>query len=239
MKKIFILGLIVFLAVISSFVLVNSQTNPITYAECIKKCNGISHESKEICIYDLKNQSKECNDEFKLCLLNSKNLNITKRDSMRIIRECANNLTICRKESQNIRNSCIKTALNDSKTCKESCQELIICPAVNVPVCGKDNKTYANECELRKTNVEKACNGECPCGIIKPVKNYCSSTNIENPVCPTLYDPVCGWFNRNIICIAYPCAATYSNSCTACLDSKVNFWTPGECPNFRSTNQAQ
>lgn len=49
--------------------------------------------------------------------------------------------------------------------------------------------------------------------------------------CTMDYNPVCGWFGQEIQCIKYPCAATYSNGCTACADDKVESWTEGECPN--------
>lgn len=62
-------------------------------------------------------------------------------------------------------------------------------------------------------------------------KNYCTSESRKGDVCITLYEPVCGWFDpEKIQCIKYPCAETFSNSCFACLDEKVLYWTDGECP---------
>jgi hypothetical protein len=50
-------------------------------------------------------------------------------------------------------------------------------------------------------------------------------------VCLQIYRPACGWFDpESIQCIRYPCAATYSNSCVACADEKVLYWTDGPCP---------
>lgn len=60
---------------------------------------------------------------------------------------------------------------------------------------------------------------------------YCAPEQREADVCIASYQPVCGWFNENIKCIKYPCADTYSNSCGACKDEKVEYYTEGECPN--------
>jgi hypothetical protein len=50
-------------------------------------------------------------------------------------------------------------------------------------------------------------------------------------VCMQIYSPVCGWADpTRIQCIRYPCATTYSNSCNACNDINVQYWTEGECP---------
>jgi hypothetical protein len=62
-------------------------------------------------------------------------------------------------------------------------------------------------------------------------KHFCSIVDRASEACMEVYDPVCGWFDPGQIqCIRYPCAATYSNSCFACIDSKVHYWTRGECP---------
>ncbi|MDP3881849.1 MAG: hypothetical protein Q8Q31_03145 [Nanoarchaeota archaeon] len=60
--------------------------------------------------------------------------------------------------------------------------------------------------------------------------NLCYEEGRDSDFCTEQYDPVCGWFNQNIQCIKYPCAQTYSNSCFACLDDKVEYWTKGQCP---------
>lgn len=63
----------------------------------------------------------------------------------------------------------------------------------------------------------------CPAG-----ETYCSSPRPE--VCTKEYKPVCGWFSQEVQCIRYPCASTFSNSCFACMDSNVAYYTDGECP---------
>jgi len=59
-------------------------------------------------------------------------------------------------------------------------------------------------------------------------KNYCASERPE--ICAQIYQPVCGWFGQKRQCIKYPCAETYSNSCTACSNENVEYWTDGVCP---------
>ena len=90
---------------------------------------------------------------------------------------------------------------------------------------------------------KKDCKGECPC-IVKYkcqipkclIKDNNNSIGCKIASCADVYMPVCGWFNSNINCLKYPCASTYSNSCYACSDSKVDYWTNGECPKDDSNN---
>src|SRR3990167_1661406 len=63
-------------------------------------------------------------------------------------------------------------------------------------------------------------------------KTSCSPESREADVCIELYRPVCGWFNENIQCVKYPCAQTFSNSCFACQDNKVAYWTEGSCQDY-------
>jgi hypothetical protein len=65
----------------------------------------------------------------------------------------------------------------------------------------------------------------------EPVKRFCGPESRNADACIALYDPVCGWSDPGEInCIAFPCASTYSNSCVACSDDTVLYWTEGECP---------
>lgn len=66
-------------------------------------------------------------------------------------------------------------------------------------------------------------------GYYNETKTFCTPESRLSEVCITLYKPVCGYFNQSIQCIKAPCADTYSNSCVACLDQKVSYWTEGEC----------
>ena len=83
-----------------------------------------------------------------------------------------------------------------------------ICTMQCVPVCSLNNQT----------------NG-------KPREVKCLPDQRSAEVCSNLHDPVCGWFDPNQIqCVKYPCAQTFGNFCDACVDSKVLYWTQGECP---------
>ena len=61
-------------------------------------------------------------------------------------------------------------------------------------------------------------------------KVYCKLEQRKAEICTALYSPVCGWFNSSIKCLKYPCAQTFSNSCSACSNEKVEYLTKGECP---------
>ena len=67
--------------------------------------------------------------------------------------------------------------------------------------------------------------------VIDSNQNFCPPESRNVDACITLYDPVCGWNDPDEIqCIKFPCASTYSNSCNACKNSDVLYWTSGVCP---------
>jgi putative hemolysin len=72
------------------------------------------------------------------------------------------------------------------------------------------------------------CQPDTESGEGKLQANDCTEPRPE--ACTKEYMPVCGWFDTSIQCVAYPCAATYGNKCTACAEEKVAYWTDGECP---------
>jgi hypothetical protein len=72
------------------------------------------------------------------------------------------------------------------------------------------------------------CPEDCTTTEGKLKANDCTEPRTQ--ACTKEYMPVCGWFDFSIRCVKYPCATTYSNKCTACADSKVAYWTEGECP---------
>lgn len=53
-------------------------------------------------------------------------------------------------------------------------------------------------------------------------------------MCSDIYNQVCGWYGENVRCKAYPCAREFSNSCAACADSIVEYFTDGPCPTAES-----
>ena len=62
-------------------------------------------------------------------------------------------------------------------------------------------------------------------------KTFCWPEDRNAEICTQIYQPVCGWFDpEKIQCIRYPCAVTFGNSCLACMDEKVLYYTEGECP---------
>ncbi len=68
---------------------------------------------------------------------------------------------------------------------------------------------------------------ECP----KINETYCEPEQRETDFCIEIYSPVCGWNNPETIqCVTFPCATTYSNSCFACQNPNVEYYTEGECP---------
>jgi hypothetical protein len=74
------------------------------------------------------------------------------------------------------------------------------------------------------------CNFE-PCPGEGEFQHSCTGNDRAVAACIEIYLPVCGWFDTDEVnCDAYPCARTYSNSCFACIDTSVLYWTPGECP---------
>ena len=59
----------------------------------------------------------------------------------------------------------------------------------------------------------------------------CTNESRNADACIEIYQPVCGWSDpEKIQCIKYPCANTYSNSCFACQDENILYYTQGECP---------
>ncbi len=90
----------------------------------------------------------------------------------------------------------------------------------------KSYRSLDKDCKMPECGERVPFKDDIGCGCREMERNYCS----ERPeVCTQLYDPVCGWFSENIQCPAYPCAQTYPNSCHACADSKVDYWTEGRC----------
>jgi hypothetical protein len=69
----------------------------------------------------------------------------------------------------------------------------------------------------------------------KKVVIQCTEEQKNTNACTKEYMPVCGWFNENIKCIRYPCAATYGNKCEACSNPIVKEYTEGECPTVNDT----
>jgi hypothetical protein len=103
-----------------------------------------------------------------------------------------------------------------------ACTQPVACP-LDLRIC-PDGSTVGRmppDCEF----------APCPGGT---EANLCTQEMREPQACIDLYDPVCGWFDpQKTGCIEFPCAQTYSNSCYACVNEEVLYWTDGECPENR------
>jgi len=117
------------------------------------------------------------------------------------------------------------------------CEESDCGPQLGMPnyIC-PDGKTTAGPTGRCLSNSDGKCGWEvigCPTENQNESmkQNYCTPQQRQGDMCIELYQPVCGWFDpAEIQCIRHPCAQTYSNSCFACHDEKVLYWTEGECP---------
>ena len=71
----------------------------------------------------------------------------------------------------------------------------------------------------------------CELKVAAQKKVYCADNQRNSGVCAEIYAPVCGFFDpQKIQCVKYPCAQTFSNSCFACSNKNVLYYTSGECP---------
>lgn len=93
------------------------------------------------------------------------------------------------------------------------------------PVCAQNGETYSNPCvACSDSNVIGYNFGECESETF-----YCSDEMRSAEFCTEEYNPVCGYFTKEVNCIRAPCADTYSNPCYACQNSMVSYYRFGEC----------
>jgi hypothetical protein len=60
-------------------------------------------------------------------------------------------------------------------------------------------------------------------------RHFCE--NIDSSSCVSILESVCGWFDQTkVSCTEGPCVKRYITECLACNDSRVVYWTEGECP---------
>jgi hypothetical protein len=98
-------------------------------------------------------------------------------------------------------------------------------------ICIKNYKPFTDEkgCGCEFTFGEET-SGQVEPEDGKKLTVICTEEQRKATACTMEYSPVCGWFGENIKCIRYPCAQTYSNTCGACQNENVGYWTEGECP---------
>ncbi|HLC60214.1 MAG TPA: hypothetical protein VJJ52_02185 [Candidatus Nanoarchaeia archaeon] len=126
--------------------------------------------------------------------------------------------------------------LKESNSSQTTCGSSDCGPQLGMPnyLC-PDGKTTAGPTGRCLKNSDGTCGWEVtscpPSNQNESLKqNYCTAESRKGQMCIALYKPVCGWFDpARIQCIKYPCANTFSNSCVACQDDKVLYWTEGEC----------
>ncbi len=104
-------------------------------------------------------------------------------------------------------------------------------------MCMRDKEAFRDECGcgcklkegINENNLNENVTQSNQNSSLK--QNSCTADSRKGEFCMELYQPVCGWFDPGKIqCIKYPCAQTFSNSCFACHNSNVLYWTEGECP---------
>jgi hypothetical protein len=195
------------------------------YTKCKKDSNSI----KDSCIKDVNNDSKICKKQCELLK----------------VKPCpTNHNPVCGINNITYNNECELGKANVTKDCKGKCPCKIERECVNeggsIPVIFSPPKC----CEGLKLikpkdkmilGISGICTSKCGNSVCENVtesnyncphdcpviKNYCKASDRRKNMCPTLYDPVCGWFNST--------STTYPNSCTACVNSSVSYWTVGEC----------
>jgi len=130
-------------------------------------------------------------------------------------------MPVCGQDDVTYGNKCQACRAGADDYIEGECQvEPVACPD-DAKVCD-DGTTVARippECEF------EACPAQ------EPEAVFCKDDQRDVDACIEIYQPVCGWFDsEQIQCIRYPCASTFPNSCFACQDSKVEYYTQGECP---------
>ncbi|MFA5856180.1 MAG: Kazal-type serine protease inhibitor domain-containing protein [Candidatus Pacearchaeota archaeon] len=181
--------------------------------KCMKTPEACTLNVKPVCGCDSKTYSNEC-------IMNG---NRVSKKSDGACEKIDNKTDYCTKNSECKSDEfCKKSKCGDEKGKCEKASE--ICPMNYKPVCGCDLKTYSNECVMNGNKVNKLKDGACE--KIDNKAHLCSNNTLG---CTTTN--VCGWFNpQQIQCLKYPCANNYDNSCSACSNENVLYWTYGTCP---------
>jgi|GEM_PF-1710713 len=145
--------------------------------------------------------------------------------------ECPLNCSACPQLASPGPDFCTEGKIISGGTDACGCNLSPVCQ-VTIVDCTGDTKTCLDGSTVNR--VPPSCEfAECPpiCDFPpcqKAPKNLCGTRRAE--VCTEVWQPVCGWFGPNIECFKYPCAGTFSNSCFACMNPIVEYWTDGECP---------
>ena len=69
------------------------------------------------------------------------------------------------------------------------------------------------------------------CESLSNEKVYCNSDEKHIRECSDNFSMTCGWFYPNVDCLIPPCKENFPDSCHACDNPSVEYWTEGACPN--------
>lgn len=118
-------------------------------------------------------------------------------------------------ECENVINVVDVVPEGETVGCKE---DAMVCPdgttVVRIPP----------ECEF------EACPDETNDDTVELEQFECIPESRDAGACIEIYQPVCGWFDDTVNCLTYPCALDFSNSCFACQNQNIAYYTEGECP---------
>lgn len=90
------------------------------------------------------------------------------------------------------------------------------------------------ECKVKKYTCQKGMEkffDESGCGCKKKVytKRFCEEKD-RTAICTNEDNSACGWLDQGPSCREPPCVNQYKNSCKACINEEILYWTEGECP---------
>ena len=63
--------------------------------------------------------------------------------------------------------------------------------------------------------------------------HYCTTSSHDVSSCENVDEPVCGWYDLSKVNCApgEPCVrSVFPNSCKACQNDNIQYWTDGDCP---------